>query len=508
MSFLVGVIIVLLGSQKGWLPAIISILLFAVMTGLSPSVIRAAFMQILFLTAPIFRREADGITSVGFALFVILLINPFAVASISLQLSFAAMIGIIVVTPKLLKCFRDTENRLKGIIKRLYVFITYSVATSFGAIVFTTPLCAFYFGNISLLAPITNLLVLWIVPWCFCAGFLLCAVSPFSSFLAGLIGNGISYMVEYIYSVSGWISNIPYASVYLPNRLTAVWLLCVALIIVVLFAVKLQKIYKVVVAVFLSYSILLLLNFGVELYYTDGTTIAAIDVGQGQCIAILNGADTFLIDCGGDYDSGQNVVRWLKEHGRKKVDSVIITHFDTDHVNGIVDVMTQMTVDEIRCCTLNISEYESELLREIQHTADKCQTNLVFHNRTTKVSCGLLDLILFVPQKPSDNNGIMVVGQINEFDILVPGDADMKMEAEFMDYVRIVDGECLVVGHHGSKYSTSEALLEQFQPEYAFISCGFNHYGHPTKEVLDRLEKRNVVIYRTDVLGSIEMKVR
>jgi len=508
ISFLVSILMIFFGARSGRLLAIISLVVFSVMTGLSPSVLRAFFMQTLFLLAPVLRREADGITSICFALLVLLLLNPFAVASISLQLSFAAMTGILVITPKAVEWFKEKGKNLNRAYRTAYMMMASSISTSLGASLFTAPLCAFYFGNISILAPITNLLVLWIVPYCFGLGFAVCAAAPFSSWLASMIAKLLSWMVEFIYMIAEYISNIPFSSLYLPAKLMCLWLLCTGIVIAVTYYIKNTKAYKPLFSLVFACVTLWMLCAGVKYYYNNGSTVAAIDVGQGQCVAIMNEDKTILVDCGGAYDSGQTAVEWLYSHGRDRVDLLIISHFDSDHINGIVDLMTQIKINEIRYCSLNISESESILLKEIIRYAERCGTTLSITNKSTETDIGNIALKLFLPKTPKDNNGIIVLAEIKGVDVLVLGDADMNTEAEFLRTVNLPDGEYIVAGHHGSKYSTSEALLDRFHPEFAFISCGYNQHGHPTQEVLDRLSERNVVIYRTDMLGSIEMKVR
>ena len=193
VSFVITLVIMLVGHGKGSLISLIFIALFAVMTGMSPSVLRAVFMQSLFLLAPILRREADGITSISFALLILLILNPFSISSISLQLSFLAMMGIITITPRAVKWFElkcpFTNDRLIA----AYRFVSLSLCGSLGATIFTAPLSAYYFGSISVLAPLTNLLVLWITPICFAGGFLLCVMeaiipmfTPVAAFLLNL----------------------------------------------------------------------------------------------------------------------------------------------------------------------------------------------------------------------------------------------------------------------------------------------------------------------------------
>ena len=508
LSFLVGMVLMLFGNRIGWAASVISIIVFAFMTGLSPSVLRAAFMQMLYLLAPILRRESDGITSIAFALFILLMVNPFAAASVSLQLSFAAIMGIHLITPKTLEWFAEKGNGLSGFGYRIYCFVASSVAATVGASLFTVPLCAIHFGSVAIFAPIANLFVLWIIPFCFGLGLLLFFAALFSGKLATLIGAVLAVMIEFVYVISGWIAHIPYSNIYLPETVMLFGMICIYSVIGITYFIKRDGLYRPLIPALLSVILLFSLVFGVKRYYANGTTVAAIDVGQGQCIAILDHKNTVLVDCGGAYDSGQSVVNWLSERGRQQVDCLVLTHFDKDHTNGIEDLLTQIHVEKIKFCSLNLSDYEYAILRDIQETAIKQDAALSAVNRSAQSVIGDIKLEYYIPIQPEDNNGLMLLVSIGAFDMLITGDADIKTENEMLRMLPLPDGECIVAGHHGSKYSTGEKLLDRFQPEFSFISCGYNSYGHPSSEVLDRLQKRNVVIYRTDKLGSVEIKVR
>ena len=101
----------------------------------------------------------------------------------------------------------------------------------------------------------------------------------------------------------------------------------------------------------------------------------------------------------------------------------------------------------------------------------------------------------------------MVLGDYGDFEFLITGDADMGTERMLTRLYTLPDIELLIVGHHGSKYSTSEELLEETMPDTAFISVGTNNYGHPTQEALDRLSEHGVEVHRTDMEGSISITV-
>lgn len=508
VSFLISLVLMLAGNRIGWLFSVAAVALFSVMTGMSPSVMRALFMQLLYLLAPVLKREADGVTSISFALFILLLANPFAIASISLQLSFASMAGILLITPKAMKWLSEKEKVLGGIKKKLFHFAGASFVTSLGATIFTAPLCACYFGSVSLLAPLTNLLVLWLVPYCFAGGFVVCVVSCLSGKIAALLGVLVSWAVEVIYLAAELIAKLPISSVYLPKTLLMCWFAIAYIVIVVTYLGKGSGAYRPLLPLCVIFVSIIAMLLSVLQYYRTNSVVAAIDVGQGQSIAVLDEDETLLIDCGGIYDAADRTAKWLYSHGRYNVDMLIITHFDQDHVNGIKELLSLIEVKEIVCCKLALSEAEQIIYQELGEQAVRCETKVTCISGTTDKTLGNLELRVFVPSIPQENNGVMVLATLDEFDLLVTGDADFNGEEELMANYALPDGECIIAGHHGSKYSTGNYLLDAFNPEISLISCGYNSYGHPSEEVLDRLEERSVVIYRTDEYGTVEVKVK
>lgn len=508
IAFLLGLVMMLMGRHRGWLFAIVAIALFCLMTGLSPSALRAFFMQSIYLMAPIFRREPDGITSVSFALFILLLVNPFSVASLSLQMSFLAMAGILLLTPRIFAWFRKKGECFSGKWARVYQVIIVSFSTSLGVTVCTAPLCVYRFAYLSLLSPLTNLLILWLIPYCFAGGFLLCLVSMVSESAAGMIGHLLTWAVEFIYLVADSISKLPFAAVYLPGRIFLCWFIFAYALLTITYVSKGEKLYRPLLPTILVVGSLLLSSVGVSMYYRGGTTIGAVDVGQGQCIVLLDGDKTVMIDCGGDYDSGDRAADWLYCHGRNKIDKLVLTHFDEDHVNGVIELLNVIPVQQLIYTRYGLSVEKNDLLTEIATNAMRNGTQLTEIDDTKVHRWGDTILNYYVSSHSSTNDGIIVLAQIGTFDLLVTGDATKKAERILIEEHGLPDGECLVVGHHGSDSSTGVKLLDTFRPEYAIVSCGYNTYGHPTDEVLDRLEDRNVIIYRTDRLGSIEIKVR
>jgi competence protein ComEC len=314
--------------------------------------------------------------------------------------------------------------------------------------------------------------------------------------------------VSYVFIAAEWVSAFPFATVYLSERWMIVWFVCVYSVIGIMFFFRKNGMYRPVIPIIVAVLSLFIIAEAVEKSNETGMTVSAIDVGQGQCIAVLDGKTTLVIDCGGVYNSGEIAARWLLSNGRKQVDALILSHFDEDHVNGVNELMHQVPVKKIIYCGNNISEEDLHWFNEIHETANKFKAELHLVNTSTEEKWGAIYACLLAVDGENDNDGLITFLRSGNHTTLIMGDADFAAESQLLRSPWLTKVDCLVVGHHGSAYSTGDDLLESITPEIAIISCGFNSYGHPSEEVLDRLVKKNVVIYRTDQIGTIEIKVR
>lgn len=186
--------------------------LYAVMVGASPSILRACVMLSMTQLAPLFRREKDPPTALGLALLLILLKNPYAIASISLQLSFSAVAGLVWLTPKMTGAIH-TESRLLR-------FVLTSFATTLGALAFSTPLGAYYFGTFSVVSLLSNLLCLWMVSLVFGAGLLGLLLSMTVPAVGAAFVPLVSLGVRYVLFVSGLLEGLPLHALYFNTALS------------------------------------------------------------------------------------------------------------------------------------------------------------------------------------------------------------------------------------------------------------------------------------------------
>ena len=474
---------------------------YGLLTGGSPSVVRAGIMLGLLLTAPLFGRDSDGLTSLAGALLLILLKNPFAAASVSLQFSFAAMAGILLVSNRMNRMLLGGKKR-----GRLYHLTAASISTTAGAMVFTLPLCAYYFGTLVLISPFSNLLCLW------CAGivFVLGLAAVVGSFLWLPLGTILGFvprlLTGYILRMAGLLSAIPYHALYSSNPYLNHWMLfAYGLIAMVFFSRQKRRASYGLAALLAAAALVCCVHLEAARFRSGTLHVMALDVGQGQSVLLASGDTYALVDCGSGnswYDAGQIAAGQLHTMGCRRLDYLVLTHYDSDHVSGVSGLLARMPVDVL---LIPKPADEDGLQAEILALAETYETEVRFVELTTTCPLGSGTLTLYPPVGEGDDNesGIAALCTTGTYDLFITGDLDMAGERLLLEAYDLPDIELLVVGHHGSKYSTSPELLSILMPEQAVISCGSNSYGHPTDETLRRLVEHGAELFRTDLQGTI-----
>lgn len=498
-------------SKLGALLTILLIFLFAAVAGFTPSVMRSAFMTSMTLLAPLLGRENDRLTTLAAALFVLLLINPYSILSVSLQLSFASVAGIHLVSQPLYHAMTKSLSKGGSLPKRLCrkVFRLFSanLSVTLGAVLFTTPLCAWYFGSVSLISPVTNLLVLWAVSLAFSPGLILTLLGIALPSLSSVLTFPVTLLTRYVLAVVRGLSSLSFASVPTDSFYLCAWLGLVYLILLGVFLCRGKRpILPVCAGAITLCAALLLTRLSVTSY---PLTITMLDVGQGQSILLTSGGYTALIDCGGTKDNAGDIAAdYLQSLGISELDLLVLTHCHSDHANGVLELLSRVKVSNLILPDLN--EEESTYRSEILALAEQEGTDITLLSDNRALSLGETTLTLYAPLGDSGTNeeGLFALVTCSGFDLLITGDANDFVESLLVKYCDLPDIEVLVAGHHGSKNSTSELLLDAVTPETCLISVGYNTYGHPTDEVLSRLAMRDIDIYRTDLMGNLTIRYK
>ena len=501
VSILFGLIYFVTGRRR-WPTAIIGIpvvLIFAAIAGFSPSITRAAIMQILMMLAMLFDKEYDPLTALSFAAIVMLIANPLVISSVSFQLSFACLLGILVFQVPIRGWIMD-EKRLGRFKGKLINWFSSGVAVSVSAGVFTTPLVAVHFGTISLVSTLTNLLTVWIITFIFYGAMLVCLLGAIHAGAAAFVGSIVAWPIRYVLFVSKTLADFPLAAVYTKSGYIVAWLMFMYVMLTIMQCLKKKPVG--LFAGLTAVSLCVCIGLSWLEPSLDDCRMTMLDVGQGQAIILQSEGKTYLVDCGGDYDedAADTVTETLLSQGIRHVDGIILTHYDGDHSGGVEYLLTRIDTDLL---LLPYSYDENGVGEKLSGLVSE-GTYLV--KEDTVLNFGETTISLFAPISYNSGNesSMCILFQRENCDILITGDMGEDGERLLMKYHELPRVDVLVVGHHGSKYSTSAALLETVQPTYAFISVGENnYYGHPAQVILDRLAEFGCVVYRTDENGTI-----
>ncbi len=502
LSFLVG--------RRRFLLALLGIpvlLLFSAVVGFTPSVTRACIMQIMILLAMLLNREEDRLTALALSALVMLAVNPLMIQSVSFQLSVCCMLGIFTVSPILYDWLMADKRlgrwRKKHFVHSLCRGFASSVSMSLGATVFTTPLSALHFGSVSLIGVVTNLLTIWLVTALFCAVLIICLLGLILPGVAGFLAGIAAWAVRFILAVSRCMAAIPLSAVYTRNPAVTVWLTVMYILLAVFILWKLRRPGYFAAAGVLSLCAALLIGWLTPM--GSGARLTVLDVGQGQCILYQAEGKAFLVDCGGSYDddAADAAAETLLSQGIGYLDGLILTHYDRDHAGGVSALLSRIPADQIY---LPDMPDPSGYRQEIDRVSSGQQITV---SQDAIVSYGSVEIHLFAMYagKGHDESSMCILFQTENCDILITGDNDAAGERRLMERFDLPDLEVLIAGHHGSKNATSEELLRKCAPDTVIISVGeYNSYGHPSGEVLERLEAAGCQVYRTDLDGTVIYK--
>ena len=231
-----------------------------------------------------------------------------------------------------------------------------------------------------------------------------------------------------------------------------------------------------------------------------------LDVGQGLSV-LINADGRFMLYDGGDRTASSFVVAYLKEKGVAKLDYMVDSHYDADHLNGLVGALNVFNTDMILGPGY---ETDTKIYKSFTDTVQRMKKEVVHPQPGERypLGGGYFEILSPLSAQYDDVNNYSIAIRLvyGDTSILLAGDAEQESEQEMTEYWPDLKADVLCVGHHGSPTSTGEAFLDSVNPSIAVISCGRdNSYGHPGKAVLERLDSRNITVFRTDESGTITL---
>ena len=505
VSVLFSLLFLLLGSRRLLTPIVGTVFLVfvAAVSGFTPSIVRACLMNGLMLFALFSGREPDGPTSLAFAVTVMLAVNPLCVTSVGLQLSVASVIGIMLFAERISGWVQDLP--LWGDVRRRtvkhYVRSTLagSLSVTLAATIATAPLTAAYFGTVSLVGMLTNLLTVGVANAVFALSVVAVALAFLWLWPAKLLAWVLAWGMRYIIAVAGVLGSFPLAAVYTESIYILVWLIATYLLISVFLAMKSKRAW--LLCAFVAGTLGIAVLFSWLEPKLDDLRVTAVDVGQGQCILLQSDGKTYMVDCGGDTGdiAADAAAEVLLSQGVFRLDGLIITHYDEDHVGGAAKLLSRVPAETVYLPqTPGWENWSADIIAH-------AEGDVIWVNEDISLTWDDTQMWLFASgyTESSNESSLCVLYQKDKCDILITGDRTSVGEADLL-LDGVGDLDILVAGHHGAATSTSAYFLKKTRPELVLISAGKdNRYNHPAQAVLDRLAQHGCAVLRTDVEGTI-----
>lgn len=481
---------------------------YALLAGGNAPVIRSLIMALTVTIALCSDKKKSISTTVAFAAFLILLLDPLALFTSSFQLSFSAVIFILAGATM----FKQEAGLDKSVMHKIIQWVKLGLLVSFSATAGVAPLLFYYFNRIALPGPITNLILEPLICfWSLPVGFLSLAIQFLSPDLAAYVlkigGLGLFASIKII----TFIQNLPIElSLWRPSPSPAAICLYYVLFALLFFfhqrGLKLWRTVTILLfftACFFIWSTTTLFSSS-----TNESTIVCFDVGQGSSTLIVTPEQkTILIDAGGGYSPSFNVgerviAPYLWHMGIKKIDHIIITHPDSDHYNGLYFLMKHFSPDHLWLSSIVDDSWGYTSLIQLAVESDVViHKNQIFSPLIFKQSH--LDWYFDDTSYMTDNDSGLIIRYVHgKFSMLFPGDIGKEREYELASKDVSLNSTILLAPHHGSRSSNSSCFIKKAAPEQVVISSGKSKY-FPAVEVLNRYEQLSIPVHLTRQAGTI-----
>lgn len=485
--------------KKRSIPADIAIVLtlsaYTALAGFTASVVRACLMIFIHIAGNHLNRRYDLISSTCVSMIIILAVNPMQIYSAGFQMSFLAVITLGIMIPLI-------QKKIKGILLPM-------IAVQTGMVPYTM----YVFNYVSLTSVISNIPVYFIAAAMIPAGILVIAfcwlpvIAKPAAMITGLFVKLLLWCNDFTYMGGVFTFDVASPSViFLAVYYIFIFYMCseagqIALI---------RRNYKKIAAVFAA---AVICGAGCSVYLSDGfekTDMVFVDVGQGDCLHIKAGGKNLLIDGGGsfNYNVGKSTLKpYLLKNGVTKIDMAIATHLHTDHYQGLKELSQTYRIKKL-------GVYEANSVNE-NHLKKEFKTDEILYlaagdviNMGRNVSVEVLSPDRGNPldEKDENKNSLVLRVNVKGSSVLMTGDIDEKGEKTLIADTDI-KADILKIAHHGSRYSSCEKFIAVAAPKIAVIQVGKNTYGHPSEEVIKRLEEHKITVLRNDEQGAVGIRV-
>ena len=472
---------------------------YCIMTGMGVSTARAFLMFLVYLGAQAFGRTYDLKSSLSLAVLLLLFENPLLLFQGGFQLSVLAVAGLAYLYPVLKKRL-EVKNKLAD-----------SLLVSLSVQLFLFPCLLYHFYEFSAAGLFLNLLILPGMSILLLAGLFSSILGLFSLSAGTLAFAPCHYILRYMEALCTMSLKIPGARQIWGRPEPGSIVLYYGILLTFLLILEREDSSRG--NMLLWGSLLALGTAGLSVHPLTGMEMAFLDVGQGDSIFWRTGDGTSFLCDGGSSSVSQvgkyRILPFLKCRGIRKLDYLFLTHMDADHVNGACELLKEDTGVTIGCLVLPDIQEQDETCQKILSYAKQRKIPAVKFHDGMEMCAKNWSLECLAPEKGMDGtdknaSSLVLLLEYGSFRVLLTGDIEGEGEQRLIGSGDLKPVSVLKAAHHGSKNSTPREFLDLTQPAVSVISCGKdNSYGHPSPELLKRLEETDTAIYTTMEQGAV-----
>lgn len=481
------------------LSGIFVVIFYTLMTGMGASVLRAAIMLIFILIGKLLDRDAHSISLLSFVALLMLIYNPSYINDVSFQLSFIVTFGLLVMAPVVFEHVKFMPNWLSGALLIPVI-----------AQIWIAPVQMYYFNSFSLYSVFANICVLPFITVISFGGFIssvLALIKPLAGGVCYLFDFVLNPILTVIVWISDFFAHLPHSLISTPQPSDLKIVLYYGMVLSLTLFLKFFENKKLLLSSVILFLMLILSCIKIPSHNFE--TIA-FDVGNADAFLVKTPQNKyFIIDSGKmSYQGGKTqakmiILAYLKDIGVKNIEGLILTHFDSDHAGGALDLIQNLNIKKVYVNSLtDKSNLAQKIYAVSENKIKQAKNNEIIYKEGKFV---IKDFISNLRGEELENeNSIITLVSDGQFDELFMGDAGIigfeKIQKYLPSHVEI-----LKVGHHGAKNVINKSFLDKISPDAAIISTGLNNYGHPNGVTLDILKSHKVKTLRTDRQNSIKI---
>ncbi len=506
-----------LGYRTNIISGILLVLVYSVMTGLPPSILRATLMLLFVLIGKLFDKSADSLALVFFVGLILLIFNPQMIFDVGFQLSFIVTLGLIYCMGNISKSLADLNKKYKEAIKENKFKKYLKKVTPSGIIeTFCVPLVAqisviplqlYYFNTFTPYSFFANICILPFIGIVSFLGFL-SSIFAFLhlDFCVCILDKIVNPFIAIIICISNYFSSLETSILFFPSPKILQIILYYILVCLIFKSIGEKFQSKKLVFVNIILSIALALSFIKPV--NNNLEILVFDVGNADSFLIKTPQNKhILIDTGklpyrGKSQAEMIINEYFKDEAIRKIDFLILTHFDIDHAGGAYDIAKNFNVAHT---IIEHGEIKNKVSENFLKLADekKIPVQKVENNKIILDENGLKITTYYDKNSENQNdNSIVTLLEYKGEKVLFMGDMSALAYKKISNLIPEVN--IIKIGHHGALGSVDDFMLDKLKPQKIIISTGLNHYGHPHRETLKTIRKHKIPIYSTKEFGAIK----